>query len=289
MTDEGKRSMGERATSRRRIVSLAGKIGVRSAAAALGMAAVLLPLLHGPVLADGEPEGSCVACHKNPDFMVQNKHLHEYFQDWRSSVHGQEDVSCEDCHAGNPEQAEKDAAHGSAISAENEASPVNFRNIAQMCGECHEDILEGFSNSVHFEHIVSKKQEKQGPTCVTCHQSMNVEVLNVGSVRESCARCHNEEKDNHPENPEKAELILNRFLSIHRLYRYIMNNAESEEAQAFFAVVDPRLHALSITWHTFDLDEIEKGTDEVLALLREKRGELRERKKNMTSNQAERR
>ena len=54
-------------------------------------------------------------------------------------------------------------------------------------------------------------------------------------------------------------------------------------------ILHVRLHALSITWHTFDLDEIEKGTDEVLALLREKRGELRERKKNMTSNQAERR
>jgi cytochrome c553 len=285
--DEGKRLLGEPTPSRRRIVSLAGKIGVRSLAAALGMAAVLLPLLHGPVLADAEPEGSCVACHKNPDFMVRNKRLHEHFQDWRSSLHGQEDVSCEDCHAGNPEQVEKDAAHGSAISADDEASPVNFRNIVQTCGQCHEDILEGFRNSEHFEHIAGKKQENQGPTCVTCHQSMNVEVLNVGSVRESCARCHNEEKDNHPENPEKAELILNRFLSIHRFYRYIMNNAESEEAQAFFAVVDPRIHALSVTWHTFDLEKIEKGTDEVLALLREKRSELRERKKQAMGNQAE--
>ena len=279
--------MGRRATSGRRSMSRFGKVGVRSAAAALGMAAVLLPLLHGPVRAGGEPEGSCVACHKNPEFMVQDKLLHEYFQNWRTSVHSQEGVSCVDCHDGNPEQAEKNAAHGSAISADNETSPVNFRNIAKKCGECHEDILEGFSKSVHFEHIIAKKQEKQGPTCVTCHQSMNVEVLNVRSVRESCARCHNEEKDNHPENPEKAELMLNRFFSIHRLYRYILNNTESDEAQAFFAIVDPRLHALSITWHTFDLEDIEKGTDEALVLLHEKREELRKRKKELRSKEAE--
>jgi hypothetical protein len=68
-----------------------------------------------------------------------------------------------------------------------------------------------------------------------------------------------------------------------------MNNTESEEAQAFFAVIDPRLHALSITWHTFDLEKIEKGTDEVLALLHEKREELRKRKKNATGKQAVRR
>ena len=280
---------GGRTMSGRRIGSLAGKVGLRSSAVALGMAVVLLPFLHGPVRAGSEPEGSCVACHKDPDFMVQNKHLHEYFQNWRSSVHGQEDVSCEDCHAGNPEHSEKDAAHGPAISADNAASPVNFRNIAKTCGDCHEDMLDGFSNSVHFEHIVAKKQEKQGPTCVTCHQSMNVEVLNVTTVRESCARCHNQEKDNHPENPEKAEIILNRFLSIHRLSRYIMNNAEPEEAQAFFAVLGPQLHALSVTWHTFDLDEIEKGTDEALALLHEKREELRARKKKMKNDQAKRR
>ena len=125
---------GQRTTSGRRVVNRVDWIPLRPAAAALGMAAVLLPLLHGPVRADGEPEGSCVACHKNPDFLVQNNRLYEYFQNWRSSVHSQEGVSCEDCHDGNPELAEKQASHGSAISADNEASPVNFRNISQMCG-----------------------------------------------------------------------------------------------------------------------------------------------------------
>jgi len=262
---------------------------VRSAAAALAMAAVLLPLVHGAARADDESEGSCLGCHKDPDFLVQNKLLYDYFQNWRSSVHSQEGVGCEDCHGGNPDLAGKEAAHGSAISPDNAGSPVNFRNIAQMCGECHGDILEGFSKSEHFQHIAARKQEKQGPTCVTCHRSMNIEVLNVTSVRESCARCHNEAKHNHPENPEKAELILERFLSIHRLYRYITKNAEPEEAQALLRAVDPRLRELSVTWHTFDLEKIEKGTDEVLTLLREKRKELRERSKSAAGKRSEER
>jgi nitrate/TMAO reductase-like tetraheme cytochrome c subunit len=287
-TGDGRGTMkAERATSGRRIENLVSRISVHSIVTALGMAAVFLPLLHGSAQADDRSDGSCIACHQNPEFLVQNKLLYEYFRNWSSSVHSQEGVSCEDCHGGNPELAEKDAAHGKAISPENAASPVNFRNIAQMCGDCHDDILEGFSKSEHFQHIVAKKQQKQGPTCVTCHRSMNIEVLNVSSVRESCARCHNEAKHNHPENPEKAELILDRFLSIHRLYRYIAKNAEPEEAQAFLTAMDPRLHALSITWHSFDLEKIEQGTEEVLALLRAKRDELRQRSKSMTSNQAE--
>ena len=118
---------------------------------------------------------------------------------------------------------------------------------------------------------------------------MDVEVLNVRSVRDSCARCHNEETDNLPENPEKAELILDRFLSIHRLYRYITKNAEPEEAHALLVAMEPRLRAISVTWHTFDLEKIEKKTDEALTLLREKRNELRKRNKSATSGQPEQR
>jgi len=252
-------------------------------------AAALLALLPGPARADGEPQSSCVACHQNPDFLVQNKLLYDYFQNWRSSVHSQEGIDCHDCHGGNPERADKEGAHGSAISGGTAGSAGDFRHIPQLCGQCHSDILEGFRKSRHFQHIVAEKQEKQGPTCVTCHRSMNTQILSVSSVRESCARCHNDVTHNHPENPEKAELILGRFLSIHRLYRYIMKNAEPDEAQEFLGAIDPMLHELSVTWHTFDLEKIEHKADEILALLRAKRNELRRRHGSTASSPGEQR
>jgi hypothetical protein len=54
---------------------------------------------------------------------------------------------------------------------------------------------------------------------VTCHGSINSEVLNVNSVAVACARRHNEERDNRPNDPEKARAVLNRFLSIRRFHR----------------------------------------------------------------------
>jgi len=95
----------------------------------------------------------------------------------------------------------------------------------------------------------------------------------------SCERCHNEKSGNHPENPEKAQDILNRFLSIHRFYRYITVRAEPQEAKAFFGMIDPKMEELSVTWHTFDLEKIDKKTADVLALMKAKRDELRSRRR----------
>jgi hypothetical protein len=72
--------------------------------------------------------------------------------------------------------------------------------------------------------------------------------------------------------------VLNRFLSIHRFYRYISIHAGPEEARVFFSAFDARMEALSITWHTFDLEKIEAETAEALGVVKDKRAELRRRR-----------
>jgi nitrate/TMAO reductase-like tetraheme cytochrome c subunit len=223
---------------------------------------------------------SCVECHSNPDFLVTAKKLYDYYQEWDLSIHRQEDVSCEDCHGGNSEVLDKKGAHGTEVSGGLTAgNAVSFENIPSTCGGCHDDIYEGFRKSNHIGHIVKKKQEKQGPNCVTCHGSMNTVVLNVNTVKETCQRCHNEETENHPEIPDKASDILNRFLSIQRYYRYIGIRGDPAETQAFFAVMDERVRDLSVLWHTFDLPKIDKETRFVLGLLKTKRAEVRNQKR----------
>ena len=134
--------------------------------------------------------------------MVTNRKLYDYYQRWTVSVHSQEDVTCVDCH---------DLAAGGVVPGEARSNhPDNATgpyNIPRTCGECHEEIYEGFRESTHFDHVVAKQQEEQGPTCVTCHGSINVSVLNVVTVEEACARCHNEESGNHPENPAEARSL----------------------------------------------------------------------------------
>ncbi len=246
----------------------------------LALIALALPSLFSmpsEAQTQAEDRDFCIECHGNPKFLVTNKKLYDYFQQWTSSVHRQEEVSCVDCHGGDATASDKNRAHGGAVAEATEASGVNFRNIPDTCGECHEGILEGFRKSAHFEHVLAVEQEAQGPTCVTCHGSINVGILNVNSVEEACNRCHNQESGNLPENPARARLILNKFLSIHRFYRYITIRIEPEEGRTFFEDIDLRLRRLSVTWHTFDLPKIDKEVEVVLALLKAKRDEVRRR------------
>jgi hypothetical protein len=246
--------------------------------AALSLAALLLGLGCFEEARAAEKE-SCVTCHSDPELLVTNKKLYDYYQQWDGSIHDQEEVTCDDCHGGNPRATDKKKAHASGVGAADPKSGIHYTAIPETCGQCHDDILEGFQESEHFAHVEKEeKGDKQGPTCVTCHGGINVEVLNVNTVEEVCARCHNQKSENNPEVPEEARHLLNRFLSIHRFYRYITTNAESDEASAFFRDLDPRLHDLTVTWHTFDLEAVEEGTGEVLKTLKAKREEIRARR-----------
>jgi len=233
-----------------------------------------------------EAKDSCVECHGKDSFLVTNKKLYDYFQRWGSSVHKQEDVTCVDCHGGNPQNPDKEEAHGGNLNAAKAKSAVNFRNIPKTCGGCHEDIYEGFRESTHFDHVASKEQEDQGPTCVTCHGSLNVAVLNVNTVEETCRKCHNEETENSPDNPQEARALLNRFLSIHRYYRYITKRGDPAETKRFFEEFEAQIHDLSVTWHTFDLDAIGEKTEAVLHELRAKREEIASAHKKDRENRA---
>ena len=247
------------------------------ARALVGVVPILLFVLAGAGTSLAAEGNSCVDCHKDPDFLVTNNKLYEYFQEWNVSIHKQEEVGCSDCHGGNPDESGKKEAHGDGVGVSDEASGIYYRNVPQTCGQCHDEILEGFEKSEHFEHVKKKEDEQQGPTCVTCHGSINVGILDVNTVQATCERCHNEERDNHPENPEKARAILNRFLSIHRFYRYVSIRIDPSESRSFFENVDARHRRLSITWHTFDLEQIDKETTALLNLLKEKRDELRKK------------
>jgi len=221
-----------------------------------------------------EAKDSCVECHGKTSFLVTNKKLYSYFRRWRSSNHTRVGVTCVDCHGGDPQYSDKEKAHGGDLSAAQASSAVNFRNIPKTCGRCHEHIYEGFRESTHFEHVVSKDEEDQGPTCVTCHGSMNVTVLNAYTVEETCRKCHNEETQNHPESPQEARALLRSFLSIQRYYQYIAARGDPAATKPFLGAIDAHLHDLTVTWHTFDLDAMDEKTKAVLEELRAKHEEV---------------
>lgn len=223
---------------------------------------------------------TCVTCHQNPDFMVTNKKLYDYFQTWRASIHGQEDVTCVDCHGGNPKAEKKNDAHGDAMSASNSGSMVNFKNIPVTCGECHNDLLAAYRTSRHFSELIEKDQVKTGPNCVTCHGSLNSKKLTVNSVRDVCQNCHNEKTKNHPGIPVKAEMLLNDFNAIRGYERFIQKRADPEMAIEIRKIFNPKKVELAELWHSFDLEKIEKATANLLEFAKEKRELIKKNKEN---------
>jgi len=224
---------------------------------------------------DAHARDSCVECHKNPDFMVTNKKIYDYFQRWVASPHGQEDVTCSDCHNGDPGAADKQAAHAEMRASGGSPGTVSFQDVPKICGECHEDNYNAYIKSKHFKHLVKESQDGQGPNCVTCHGSVSAKAPDVNTVREICVNCHNKKSDNHPDIPQKAEGLLNDLNTIRAFTRFIGIRGDSKDIDFSKNVLQPKVDTLAITWHTFDLKNIEPATSELLTQAKEKRNEMR--------------
>ncbi len=223
-------------------------------------------------------KNSCIACHSDPDFFVKNRKLYRYFQDYKLSRHKQEDVTCSDCHGGNPNASNKTKAHGNTIGSLKNKSAVNFKKIPVTCGGCHENIYNGFKKSKHYKLLVNNKQDSQGPSCVTCHGEMNIAALHVTTVKKVCPFCHNEKTKNNPDIPDRASKLLNRFLSMQRFNQYVSIKSDPVKSRKFLTEVDNLIRSLSVDWHTFELDKISDKTTLVLKMLKEKRDEIRKKK-----------
>lgn len=224
--------------------------------------------------AGAEPD-SCITCHRDPSWLVTERKLYDYYQDWERSIHAQEGVTCSDCHGGNREATTRGDAHRGMWGESRPESAVHFRNVTATCGSCHGDVEEAYRSSAHFEHLEAEEEGEQGPSCVTCHDSMNTLTLDVTSVEQACSLCHGDASGKHPEVPREARVALNRFLSIDRFQRYVERRVDSMETRLFLEGVRDRRRELSVLWHTFDLQRIDAETVAILEALVEKRDQLR--------------
>ncbi len=59
---------------------------------------------------------SCVDCHKDEKFRIQDKKVFDYFKKWEGSLHDMAGVTCQDCHGGDPSKAIKEEVHAKNLS-----------------------------------------------------------------------------------------------------------------------------------------------------------------------------
>ena len=167
------------------------------------LVAVLLALpqnAQGP--AGGTSPNACVTCHEQLPATTAAGHS---FQDWRASPHGRAGATCDKCHGGNPDAADRQAAHRDVYSSRESRSKVYYTRIPATCGSCHQQELGFFTESRHYTRLVTSGR---GPNCVTCHGSMAIQVLSPPDLEATCSACHNPEQRAPSPAPVAARYLL---------------------------------------------------------------------------------
>jgi hypothetical protein len=101
----------------------------------LGLSEIFLLLIATQAYAEvpkaqNPEDAGCLACHRGIEQIADNEDMQE--------------LLCTDCHNGNPEGDTADAAHEGMY-----ANPADFRVVDEICGDCHEEIVEASKRSLH--------------------------------------------------------------------------------------------------------------------------------------------
>jgi len=209
---------------------------------------------------------SCVDCHSNPDFYVQERLLHTYYQDWLKSPHREAGMTCDFCHAGDPDAPAKEAAHQSILKVTDPGSRLFYKTLPQTCGSCHEDKLEQFKQSKHFQALMSNRS---APSCTTCHSAMRPRPNYRDIVSQSCRTCHFDENPQQlPLVADQADMFLHR-LSIAKVYLDWMTVFYREQGwpadtEQIMRDITQKYNAAVSRVHRFDLGSMDESSAEIL-------------------------
>jgi nitrate/TMAO reductase-like tetraheme cytochrome c subunit len=147
-----------------------------------GLLAALLFLALATPAAAAEPV--CITCHSSA---MMKPEFRKVYQEWKGSWHAQNNVSCNDCHGGDP----KDVAN--AMSPQRGFLGVpKPKAVPEFCGKCHIAIAKDYLESDHGKALMTKGT---GPNCVTCHHAHNVQKARLAIINETlCTKCHSYER-----------------------------------------------------------------------------------------------
>jgi cytochrome b subunit of formate dehydrogenase len=169
----------------------------------------------------------CEKCHVD-DPAVRGKVAPSaaFISSYEKSVHGQAQkngneaaATCTDCHGGH------EMRKGS-----NPLSLVAKKNVAATCGQCHQDVLTQYKESIHGSAV--SKGVMESATCTDCHGEHNIlspkdvrsPVAARNISRQVCSPCHGSVK-----LTQKYGLASDRFQSFSDSYHGLAGRAGSVE------------------------------------------------------------
>ena len=164
------------------------------------MLALLCPLTGQAWAA--APTNNCVSCHM--EFEDEDGPAHQFQKD----VHGQNELSCYDCHGGDPTLEDMDdVRHSPGF----RGAPKHL-DIPTFCARCHADArymhdhnpalpvdqYDKYLTSVHGQRLMQKKDMKVA-TCVSCHTAHQIGSAKMPysttypqNIPATCGKCHSD-------------------------------------------------------------------------------------------------
>ncbi len=201
---------------------------------------------------------ACVTCHERLPATTAGGHS---FQDWGASPHGRAGATCDKCHGGDPASADRTAAHRGVYSSRESRSSVYYTRIPATCGSCHQQELEFFSHSRHYNQLVTTGR---GPNCVTCHGSMAIQVLSPEAMETTCTACHNPERGPPSTAPVAARYLLVLLGQVEfgidvseRLAARTPEQPRRDAAGRYLRLARETMQRARQGWHSFDLQLVE--------------------------------
>ncbi len=197
----------------------------------------------------------CVKCHKEE---VGGEPVQVYDQD----IHKKWGVSCSDCHGGDPNVDDMDAA----MSAEKGYIGVPKGDVVvDVCLRCHanEEIMKTFGSSINVEPFKVFRESVHGKsditTCVTCHGVHKIQspknplspVYPINEVK-TCSKCHTDAEYMKKYNPRLATDQYAKYItSMHgrKLEKgdtRVATCSDCHGAHDIFPPDDPRSHVYAV-------------------------------------------
>jgi cytochrome b subunit of formate dehydrogenase len=158
-------------------------------------------------IAEGATRPDCVQCHLQLHETATARNrvsdrmrlLAENIESYRASFHARPNVddesrpnaSCHDCHN----------THTFDIPPLGTGKRFEWRlEVSNLCGSCHEDQLEIWSESVHGRQVL-EEHNPQAAACVDCHTAHEVKRARSQeaklTITESCGNCHDDRYDSY--------------------------------------------------------------------------------------------
>ena len=193
---------------------------------------------------------ACIQCHSSDSM---DPELQQVVQDWRGSWHAKNNVSCHDCHGGAPEDASMAMSHQRGF----RGAPQK-NEIPEFCGTCHIAIMENYLKSGHGKTFIATGE---GPSCITCHGSHDIQQANMDIINEQrCSQCHTYERAK--EMKQALFLVESKLNSISKNLKRLkrLGIATDSLEKAFF-----RNHAeFRALFHSIDVDAVRAKSSDYL-------------------------